>query len=60
MLDDSFHHSLENEVFYMSYIDISTCSTCTTEVTTEVSSESEVDESNLPDVVQELNINDFK
>ena len=46
MLDDSFHQNLEDEAFDMSSTDISTCSMCTTEVTTEFSSESEVDESN--------------
>ena len=54
MLDNSFHHNLEDEVFNTSSTDISTCSTCTTEVTTKVSSESEVDESNLPDVFPDL------
>ena len=58
MLDNSFHHNLEDEVFNTSSTDISTCSICTTEMTTDISSESEVDESNLPDVVPELNNND--
>ena len=43
MLEDLFHYNLEDEALVMSSTDVSTCSTCTTEVTINVTSKSEVE-----------------